>query len=233
MVVRDKIVMLTDLRHEFYELNRASTAQRLTLASVLLISTIVFWWLLFGGGLESPGDPARRVLLFACWSIYCVRLLFTEWVFLRRGINWKEIFMIGPWILLIALAYSILGGRNADLIGPIEILGAVLYAAGSFINSYSEYRRHVWKQRPENRGRVYTEGLFRYAVHINYFGDVVLFTGFSLLTGSPYTLVIPALMLAGFVFANIPVLDAHLHDKYGAAFDAYRAKTKKLIPLVY
>lgn len=225
--------MLTDLRHQFYELSGASTAQRLTLASVLVISTIVFWWLLFGGGLETPGDPLRRALLFACWSIYCIRLLFTEWVFLRRGINWKETFMIGPWILLIALAYSILGGTNADTIGPIEILGAVLYAAGSFINTYSEYRRHLWKQRQENRGRVYTEGLFRYAVHINYFGDVVLFTGFSLITGSPYTLVIPALMLAGFVFANIPVLDAHLHDKYGAAFDAYAAKTKKLIPLVY
>jgi len=40
-------------------------------------------------------------------------------------------------------------------------------------------------------------------------------------------------MLAGFVFANIPVLDSHLHDKYGEAFDRYAACTSKLIPFVY
>ena len=80
---------------------------------------------------------------------------------------------------------------------------------------------------------LYTEGLFHYAVHINYFGDLLLFTGFSLITGSPYTLLVPAVMLAGFIFANIPALDAHLHAKYGATFDAYAAKTKKLIPLIY
>ena len=225
--------MFTDLRHEMYELKGASTWQKLTLTGALALSTALFWGLLLGGGLKTLGDPQRRALLVTCWSIYGVRLLLTEWVFLKRGIDWKEVLAVGAWIPSIALLYSILGGRNPAPIGPIEIFGAVLYAFGSFVNTYSEYRRYVWKLRPENRGQVYTQGLFHYAVHINYFGDVVLFTGLSLVSGSPFTLLVPALMLAGFVFANIPVLDAHLHDKYGAAFDAYAAKTKKLIPLVY
>ena len=40
-------------------------------------------------------------------------------------------------------------------------------------------------------------------------------------------------MLAGFVFVNIPILDAHLHDHYGAAFEEYARRTRKLIPFVY
>ena len=40
-------------------------------------------------------------------------------------------------------------------------------------------------------------------------------------------------MLAGFVFVNIPVLDSHLHDHYGGAFDDYARRTRKLIPFVY
>jgi protein-S-isoprenylcysteine O-methyltransferase Ste14 len=40
-------------------------------------------------------------------------------------------------------------------------------------------------------------------------------------------------MPAGFVFVNIPVLDAHLHDHYGSAFDEYAQRTRKLIPFVY
>lgn len=40
------------------------------------------------------------------------------------------------------------------------------------------------------------------------------------------------IMLAGFVFANIPVLDSHLHDRYDPAFYEYVARTRKWIPFV-
>jgi steroid 5-alpha reductase family enzyme len=214
-----------------YEVTGASTAQRLFLAVVLILWAIAFCLLLFGG--VETGDSLRRGLLAAGWCVYCFRVLLAEWVFLKRGISWKEALTIAVWISIIALAFAILGGGNRRPLGTAAVLGAILYACGSFVNTYSEYRRYVWKQRAENRGRLYTEGLFHYAAHINYFGDLLLFTGFSMIAGSPYTLFVPAVMLAGFIFSNIPALDAHLHAKYGAAFDAYAAKTKKLIPLVY
>ena len=40
-------------------------------------------------------------------------------------------------------------------------------------------------------------------------------------------------LLGGFLFVNVPVLDSHLHEKYGAAFDEYASRTWKLIPFVY
>ena len=214
-----------------YELTGTSRAQRLVLAAALILSAVVFCRLLLGG--PETGDPLRRDLLALGWCIYCVRVLLAEWLFLKRGISWTEALSIAVWISIIALAFAILGGRNPRPMGIGAGLGVVLYASGSFVHTYSELRRYIWRQRPENHERLYTDGLFRYAVHINYFGDLLLFTGFSLITGSPYTLLVPAVMLAGFVFANIPALDAHLHAKYGAAFDAYAARTKKLIPLIY
>ena len=54
-----------------------------------------------------------------------------------------------------------------------------------------------------------------------------------MILGEWVTAVIPVLMLAGFVFVNIPMLDSHLHDKYGAAFEEYAGRTRKLIPFVY
>jgi steroid 5-alpha reductase family enzyme len=214
-----------------YQLTGATRAQRLVLAVVLMLWAVIFCWLLLGGA--GTGDPLRRDLLAAAWCIYCLRVLLAEWIFLKRGIGWAEALTIAVWISIIALAFAILGGGNRHPMGIAAGLGVVLYASGSFVHTYSELRRYLWKQRPENHGRLYTGGLFHYAVHINYFGDLVLFTGFSLMTGSAYTLFVPAVMLAGFMFANIPALDAHLRAKYGAAFDAYAAKTKKLIPLVY
>ncbi len=40
-----------------------------------------------------------------------------------------------------------------------------------------------------------------------------------MISGMWITALVPLLMLAGFVFVDIPVLDAHLHEHYGAAFD--------------
>jgi steroid 5-alpha reductase family enzyme len=141
--------------------------------------------------------------------------------------------MIAPWVLCIYLLLSLAGGTNPS---PPEMAGAagiVLFLTGSWMNSYAEYARHKWKQRAENRGRLYTLGLFRYSRHPNYLGDLISFSGLCLIAGRWITAVVPLMMLCGFVFANIPMLDAHLHDHYGTAFDEYAKRTRKLIPFLY
>lgn len=232
-----------ELQRSMYELHSRSMAQRLTFAGFVVLWVAVAWWLLFGGGLAiaggwfgwtwSPGDPERRACLAAALSIYYIRILFTEFVFLKRGVSWNEVFTIIPWLLCIYLLLAAVGRRNPGALGVTGAIGVVLFVVGSWVNSYAEYARHLWKQRPENDGRLYAGGLFRYSRHPNYFGDLISFSGLCLISGSWVTALIPVLMLAGFVFLNVPVLDSHLHEKYGAAFDEYASRTRKLIPFVY
>ena len=117
--------------------------------------------------------------------------------------------------------------------GVVAMIGMVLFVFGSWVNSHAEYARYNWKRLEENHGRLYTRGLFQYSRHPNYLGDLISFSGICLIGGAWITIVIPVLMLAGFVFVNIPLLDSHLHDHYGAAFDEYAAHTRKLIPFLY
>jgi len=70
-------------------------------------------------------------------------------------------------------------------------------------------------------------------MHINYFGDIVLFTGFAMITNSFSMFIIPLMMTVNFVFNITPLLDKYLEKKYGEEFRDYRKKTKKLIPLIY
>ena len=42
-----------------------------------------------------------------------------------------------------------------------------------------------WKQQPANAGHLYVGGLFAFARHINYFGEILTFLGWALLTLSP------------------------------------------------
>ena len=141
-------------------------------------------------------------------------------------------FTIAPWLLFIFLLLGIAGGTNPDAWGTAGYAGAALFLMGSWMNSYAEHARHVWKRQRENHGKLYTQGLFRYSRHPNYLGDLVSFSGLCLISGAWLTAMVPAVMLAGFVFVNIPALESHLHDKYGAAFDGYARRTRKLIPFV-
>lgn len=71
--------------------------------------------------------------------------------------------------------------------------------------------------------------LFKCAIHINYMGEIILFSGIALVANSLELAIIPGSM--AYIF--IPLKESYLKDKYGNEFNNYKAKTKKLIPLIY
>jgi len=230
-------------QQSMYDVSETSPAPKIALVGSVALWVLFSWWFLLHDGLTQLGahfghpllygDLLRRDCLVAAFSIYCIRLYFTTFLFLKRGMTWGGAITISLWVLFIFMTMSIGGGIHAAPFGPVAILGILLFLFGSWINSYSEYQRYAWKQNPDNKGKLYTQGLFRFSRHPNYLGDVILFSGMSLIAGAWFTAAIPAIMLAGFVFTNIPMLDSHLHDHYGAAFDDYAKRTSKLIPYIY
>lgn len=182
---------------------------------------------------QISGDFIRRTLIAACLIIYFIRLQVTVWIFQLRFWTWMETIAISILMTFVLFGFAKAGGNNEQAVGIIEVIGVMLYLCGSCINTFSEYARHVWKLKAENRGRLYTGGLFCYAMHINYFGDIVLFTGFAMVTGRFGMYIIPLAMTVNFIFNIIPALDRYLEKKYGDEFRDYSQKTKKLIPLIY
>lgn len=228
---------------DIYAAYGSSTPQRIFITLVAVACVAAAWWVLFGQALPwidarfhllwRPGDEARRLSLGIALSIYFLRLVFTQFVFLKRAVGWSEAWAIGPWIAAIFLALALADATNPAPFSAATVAGCVLFVFGSWMNSSAEYARHAWKTRPENRGRLYTAGLFRYSRHPNYLGDLISFSGLCLMAGRWPTFAIPLVMFAGFVFVNIPMLDSHLRRHYGSAFDDYARQTRKLIPFVY
>jgi steroid 5-alpha reductase family enzyme len=220
-----------------------SLAPKLLMTTLHAAGIATAAWLLFGAErLALPwgasldlaaGDPLRRLLLASAAIVYFVRLLGTSFVLLRRRMAWTEALVVGVWVCVIHTTFAVLGATHPDPPGWGAALGVALYLAGSGINSGAELARHRWKARPENRGHLYTGGLFRYSMHVNYFGDVVLFAGYAALTGRSAAFVIPLIMAGLFAGANIPALDRHLAERYPAEFERYRSRTKRFVPFVY
>jgi protein-S-isoprenylcysteine O-methyltransferase Ste14 len=179
------------------------------------------------------GSHTRQLILMFFLVVYDLRLIVTVFVFLKRKMEWSEMLLVSGLVSFALFSFAKVGGNSHHSIGISDYLIIILYLFGSWLNTYSEYTRYVWKKDEANKGRLYTEGLFKYSMHINYFGDIILFTGFALITKSFSLLVIPLIMALNFIFFIIPRLDNYLEKKYGDQFKDYAARTKKLIPWVY
>jgi steroid 5-alpha reductase family enzyme len=220
-----------------------SLRTKAALVCIHLLIVAVSIWLLLGCGIamldnffsrpHHLASSLRRGVLAAAAVIYFLRQLVTMFVFLKRRMSWFEVAMIAPWIMVIDVLFAYFGGRNDAPFGLMGVTGVVLLLAGSAINTGSELQRHLWKRQHVNAGHLYTGGLFRYARHINYFGDEVLFTGWALVTGRAGLLLVPVIMAFGFIFANIPALDRYLEERYGDEYRAYAQKVKGFIPYLY
>ncbi len=212
-----------------------------------LLGVAVCGWLLWGGGVEIVGklfgqewkvyDYTRGVILFGAAALYWVRHAITLFYLLQRKIEWSEVITLAMMIGTLEIVFFLVGlgvfRGHAIPLRALDYFAIFLVLFGSFLNTYSELQRKWWKQKPENKGHCYTGGLFKYSAHINYFGDTVLFTGWALLTGSLWALIVPLLMALSFIFYHIPALDQYLADRYGEEFTEYQKKTKKFIPFIY
>ncbi len=157
----------------------------------------------------------------------------TMFVFLKRKLAWWEGIIGAVFFPFLIFCFVYVGGSQKLPVDSVDIIGMTLYAIGSYLGTSSELSRHIWKLKHENKGHLYTRGLFKYSRHINYFGDVLLFSGFALVTHDPKMLIIPMAMTMCFVLLWIPAHDRYLAEKYGTEFEDYANRTKKLIPMIY
>ena len=220
-----------------------SLTTRLILTAIILTALLISAWIFFGPGQDLVtsifGQPdissplSMRMLIFCLEVIYFLRLMITFYVLLKREMPWEEVYAVGPFVLFIMIFFTILTIYHKNVFRPVDWIWLTLFATGSCLNTCSEWQRMKWKEKKENKGKLYTGGLFRYSIHINYFGDSVSFAGFGLLTGSIWGLTVSLVMTLGFIFYHIPKLDEHLQEHYKDQFTEYSKKTKKFIPWIY
>ena len=225
----------TDRKLQFQGEKSPSTAPKVAITAwYLLCVTIAAWLTLFSTGEVDPsGSPGRQAVLLACVVIYIARAATTLFVFVKRRIPWWEAAWGGSLIGVVLFFFLRVGLRAPEPLGYADLVGVLLYLTGSYLGTASEYSRHIWKARSENQGRLYSEGLFRYCRHINYFGDLLVFGGCGILTRQLWTGIVPLAMGLNFALFIIPAHDAYLAMRYGSEFDDYAQRAKRLVPFLY
>lgn len=137
-------------------------------------------------------------------------------------VSWLSLslYWITPWLIV---------SGHANPIAPWMIAVCIaMYSFGVFLVFASDMQKHM--SLAYRRGTLLTEGLWSLSRNPNYFGELLIYLGFSLLAMH----FIPIVALAAFVFSywvpNMRRKDKSL-SRY-PDFAAYKARTKLLIPYV-
>lgn len=118
----------------------------------------------------------------------------------------------------------------AWLYDPRFIIGALIFFYGMYVNISSDsIIRHL--RKPGDTAHYLPRGgMFRYVTSANYFGELLEWTGFAILTWSW-----AGALFAVWTFANLGPRAARIYDRYKVEFaDQFDAsKLKKMIPFIY
>jgi protein-S-isoprenylcysteine O-methyltransferase Ste14 len=228
---------------ELYGIRSRSIPQKVIIHVLEAIFLLFSYWILFlrGGnyiqdftGIHNAANAIdRRLIIFLFNIIIFIRLAFMMFYLLKRKIPWEESISVPFAFALYYIGFTLFVLPVNQPINWIDYVAIWIFVEGCFINTASELLRDIWKRKPENKGRIYTHGFFKYSMHINYFGDLLWVIAYALITRNCYSIAIPVFLFSFFIFFNIPKLDKYLKEKYGKDFDDYASRTKKFIPFIY
>lgn len=228
---------------DLYGEKNKSIPQKIIINLIELFLLWLSYWILFQNGgdwleknfgiYNSYKNFDRRTIIFVFNIIIFIRLAFMMFFLLKRKMPWEESISVTFAFALYYIGFSIFVLPTQNPIDLFDFLAIILFIIGCTLNSLSEIQRNKWKKNPENKGKIYTEGLFKYSRHINYFGDVLWAAAYSIVTKNFYSIIIPIFLFCFFAFYNAPKLDKYLKSKYGKSYDAYAEKTKMLIPYLF
>ncbi len=110
------------------------------------------------------------------------------------------------------------------------IAGTVVFFAGMAINIHSDHIIRHLRRPGDTKHYIPRGGMFRYVSSANYFGEVVEWTGFAILTWSW-----AGAVFALWTFANLAPRAGKIRDRYATEFgdEFRRLKLRRIIPYIY
>ncbi|MEM9117308.1 MAG: DUF1295 domain-containing protein [Cyanobacteria bacterium P01_F01_bin.56] len=182
------------------------------------------------------GIQNERQVLYLCLHIsYCVWWLFEQWLFPHRRHIFAEsasVMTLVAIVLFVGVFYALPGYLAFTNPTPISYLAIAialpLYIFGSLINTSADIQKMTAKSM--GAGLV-KDGAWRHVRNINYLGDLMRYTSFAVVAGSPWAYILPA-NIAALYIQRILQKEQSMASKY-ADFDAYRTSSRRLIPWIW
>ena len=112
---------------------------------------------------------------------------------------------------------------------PHAIIGLILFFIGMGVNLHSDHVIRTLRKPGDTRHYLPQRGMYRYVTSANYFGELVEWTGFAVLTASP-----AAWVFVWWTAANLVPRANAIYHRYCDEFGVESVgKRKRIIPYIY
>jgi len=124
-------------------------------------------------------------------------------------------------------------------IGIFAIIGFIVWIIGFSIEVTADYQKSQFRKTPENKGKFIQTGLWSRSRHPNYFGEIVLWIGVTIiavpvLQGWQWVALISPVFVTLLLtrVSGVPMLEAKAEKKWGGQpdYEKYKAETPVLVP---
>lgn len=154
----------------------------------------------------------------------------------------KFFFFQGVAVFVILLPTTLLLGSEPVELSTISYAGIAVFVFGLLFEAVSDYQKYAFINSTGG-GQFISSGLWKYSRHPNYFGEITVWVGlflFALPALGGVTIAIgavsPIFIAALIIFVTgIPMLEKKADERWGRdpAYEAYKAKTAKLVPFIW
>lgn len=134
-------------------------------------------------------------------------------------------FMQGEWLFYLAPADRY---TTEWLTTPQFIVGTLIFFTGLAINWHSDNVIRHLRQPGDTRHYLPQKGMYRYVTSANYFGELVEWIGFAILTWSA-----AGAVFAWWTFANLVPRANAIYHRYQEEFGTQMGRRKRIFPFLY
>ena len=194
----------------------------------LLISVLILLWgirLMVHIALRNRGGGED--FRYAKW-----RRDWGKWFVLR---SYFQVFMLqGLFMIVIAWPVILTNSSEKSGLGWLEVCGTGLWVVGYCFEAIGDAQLLRFKKDPGNKGKIMTEGLWKYTRHPNYFGETVMWWGFFLITlavPKGWTAIVSPLLITFLLLRVSGVTMLEKKYKGNPKFETYAGRTSAFFPL--
>ncbi|MEM9159959.1 MAG: DUF1295 domain-containing protein [Verrucomicrobiota bacterium] len=202
-------------------------SQDLNERSLILASMVIIWssrlgYFLFNR-IRKAGEDGRFEKLkqsptrfFAAWTLQGLWVVFTT-----------------------APAFAAITSSQSKPIGTIAFVGIAVWLVGITIEIVADTQKSRFKADPANKGKFISNGLWALSRHPNYFGEILLWIGVSVvslqnLVGLQWITLLSPILIAILLIkvSGIPLLEKRADEKWGGEkdYENYKKRTPYLVP---
>ena len=226
----DLIGSITYLSVCVYSLFATQSIQNASYGNLLLAGAIIVWAIRLGSFLfarvHKTGKDGRFDSIKTSYSQFLM--------------TWT---LQGMWVFICSSAALLaISSPTGVVVNNLFIVGLAVFIIGFAIEVIADNQKSKFRLDEKNRNMFINEGLWSRSRHPNYFGEIMLWTGITIMSIPSFKgLNFLALFSPVFTYlllnhiSGVRILEARGNEKWGnlAEYQEYKKQTPKLIPKIF